>query len=250
MVKITVLRLEQTAARFWLAVAKLGSQHDCLSIIVCKANLKSFTKEVALKIAFVAYEDMTGLDLVGFLDPVVRLRTMGFMADLEYDICTVRSAQVVDDHGLTVVADKVDQPLVGYDMVFVPGTYYIDKIRKDQQLLDLISTAKDTPLKVSVCTGGVLFGEVGFLRGIRATTHPNALRSLEPMCAKVVRERVVDEGSVVTAAGVTASIDVGLHLVRKLAGPEVHDKIAVQMDYRTPFIAFKAGEKRFDSLLE
>ncbi|WP_413439973.1 DJ-1/PfpI family protein [Synechococcus sp. MIT S1220] len=203
-----------------------------------------------MNIAFIAYEDMTGLDLVGFLDPVVRLRTMGFIPDLRYDICTVRSSEITDDHGLKIVANKVDQPLVGYDLVFVPGTYYIDKIRRDENLLDLLRTAKQIPLKVSVCTGGVLFGEVGFLQGLRATTHPNALRTIEPMCAKVVRERVVDEGDVITAGGVTSAIDAGLHVVKRLAGADVHDKIAVQMDYRTPFLAFKAGEKRFDALME
>ena len=73
---------------------------------------------------------------------------------------------------------------------------------------------------------------------------------IEPMCGKVVRERVVDESNVITAGGVTSAIDAGLHVVKRLAGADVHDKIAVQMDYRTPFLAFKAGEKRFDALME
>jgi cyclohexyl-isocyanide hydratase len=192
-----------------------------------------------LKIAFVAYENMTGLDLIGFLDPVIRLRTMGFLTNLQYDICTVRSNKITDDHGLTIIADKVDQPLTDYDMVFVPGSYYIEQILLDKKLLALLRTAQETPLKVSVCTGSVLLGEVGFLRGLRATTHPSALNILASMCGKAVRERVVDEGHVITAGGVTSAIDAGLHVVRRLAGTDVHNKIAIQMDYRTPFIAFQ-----------
>ena len=203
-----------------------------------------------MKIAFIAYEKMTGLDLVGFLDPVVRLLTMGFLPELKYDICTIRKDIITDDHGLKIVADKVGEPVDNYDIVFIPGTYYLEEVRQDEELLNLLRTARDTPLKVSVCTGGVLFGEVGFLQGLRATTHPNALRTLESMCGKVVRERVVDEGHVITAGGVTSAIDAGLHVVRRLAGAEIHDKIAIQMDYRNPFIAFQSGENRFDTMLK
>ncbi len=86
-------------------------------------------------------------------------------------------------------------------------------------------------LKVSVCTGALLLGAAGFLRGRRATTHPNALKELEPYCGTVVRERVVDEGDVITAGGVACAIDAGLHLVQKLAGAEARARIAAEMDY-------------------
>jgi cyclohexyl-isocyanide hydratase len=75
------------------------------------------------------------------------------------------------------------------------------------------------PLKVSVCTGALLLGAAGFLQGRRATTHPSVYKELEPYCGMVVRERVVDEGDVITAGGVSASIDLGLHLVERLAAP-------------------------------
>tara|TARA_B100002051_G_scaffold176574_1_gene167014 strand:+ start:983 stop:1600 length:618 start_codon:yes stop_codon:yes gene_type:complete len=203
-----------------------------------------------MNIAFLVYPGMTGLDLVGFLDPVVRLRTMGFMPELSYDICSLCDSIIEDDHGLRFAADKVNEPINDYDLVFMPGTYYVSKIKNDQNLIAWIKTARQIPFKVSVCTGGLLFGKAGFLRGLRATTHPNSLLELESYCATVVRERVVDEGNVITAGGVTSAIDAGLHVVRRLAGDDVHNKIAIQMDYRTPYLAFKAGEKRFDSMLD
>jgi cyclohexyl-isocyanide hydratase len=87
-------------------------------------------------------------------------------------------------------------------------------------------------LKTSVCTGALLLGSAGFLTGKRATTHPNAFEELKPYCAAVVVDhRVVDEGGVVTAQGVTSSIDLGLHLVERIAGREARVRMAKQMDY-------------------
>ncbi|HSC93335.1 MAG TPA: DJ-1/PfpI family protein, partial [Burkholderiales bacterium] len=91
--------------------------------------------------------------------------------------------------------------------------------------------ARSVPLKVSVCTGALLLGAAGFLQGRRATTHPSAYKELEPYCGMVVRERVVDEGDVMTARGVSSALDMGLHLVQRLAGADARDRIAAQMDY-------------------
>jgi len=86
-------------------------------------------------------------------------------------------------------------------------------------------------LKISVCTGALLLGATGWLRDKRATTHPSAFDELAPYCAAVAGERVVDEGGVITARGVSASIDLGLHVVERLAGAEARAHIARQMDY-------------------
>ncbi|MGA8051617.1 MAG: DJ-1/PfpI family protein, partial [Burkholderiales bacterium] len=94
-----------------------------------------------------------------------------------------------------------------------------------------LRTAAPARLKVSACTGALLLGAAGFLRGRRATTHPSAYEELVPYCATVVRERVVDEGDVITARGVSSAIDAGLHVVQRLAGTEARERIAAQMDY-------------------
>ncbi len=86
-------------------------------------------------------------------------------------------------------------------------------------------------LKASVCTGALLLGAAGFLKGKRATTHPNNFDELAPYCAEVVDERVVDEGDIVTARGVTSAIDLGLYLVERLASAAARARIAKQMDY-------------------
>jgi len=74
-------------------------------------------------------------------------------------------------------------------------------------------------------------GAAGFLSGKRATTHPSAVAEVAPFCAAVGQERIVDAGDVITAGGVTAAIDLGLHLVERLAGPDARERVARQMDY-------------------
>lgn len=86
-------------------------------------------------------------------------------------------------------------------------------------------------LKVSVCTGALLLGSAGFLRGKKATTHPNAFEELEAYSCEVIDKRVVDEGNIITGRGVSSSIDLGLYLVEKLLDTNALISISKQMDY-------------------
>ena len=183
-----------------------------------------------MKAAFVVFDRMTSLDFIGFYDPVTRLKSMKIMDDFEWRICSM-TQHVVDDRGLGLEADSVAEPLSSYDMLFVPGGLGTRNLQHDRSFLDWLTTARSTPLKVSVCTGALLLGAAGFLRGRRATTHPSAYTELEPYCGAVVHERVVDEGDIITARGVLSSIDMGLQLVQRLAGVDARARIATQMDY-------------------
>ncbi len=183
-----------------------------------------------MKAAFIVFDRMTSLDFIGFYDPVTRLKSMKIVGDFEWRICSM-ALSVVDDRGLRVEANTVAEPLDSYNMVFVPGGFGTRTLQNDRAFVDWLKTAGSARLKVSVCTGALLLGAAGFLRGRRATTHPSAYKALEPYCGSVVRDRVVDEGDIVTAGGVSAAIDVGLHIVQKLAGAEARTRIAAQMDY-------------------
>lgn len=184
-----------------------------------------------MKIAFVIYNDMTALDFVGVYDPLTRLKTMGLIPGVSWDICSF-APEVYDNTGLAFSPDKVGKPLGGYDMVVVPGGFGSRKLAEDREFLAWLGTAEQCPLKVSVCTGALLLGAAGFLAGKKATTHPNVLPQLAKYDCQPVSERVVDEGDVVTAGGVTAAIDLGLHLCGRLAGSEACAAIRRQMDYQ------------------
>ena len=183
-----------------------------------------------MKAALVVFDGMTMLDFIGFYDALTRLRTMKLKPDLEWRICSPRP-QAKDDRGLSLLADSVGESLAGYDLLYVPGGMGTRSLQHDRPFLDWIGTAREADLKVSVCTGALILGAAGFLTGRRATTHPGALKELEPYCGAVVTDRIVDEGNVITAGGVATSIDLGLHVVDRLAGAEARARIARQMDY-------------------
>jgi transcriptional regulator GlxA family with amidase domain len=183
-----------------------------------------------MKVAFVIFNGMTALDFIGIYDPVTRLKGMGFMQNLQWDICAL-SAKIADDNQLGFIPNKVNESLERYDMLIVGGGMVTRKLVDDIDFIDWIKSAKSCPLKVSVCSGALLLGAAGFLAGKTATTHPTALEILKKYCASVSDKRIVDEGDVITARGVTSGIDLGLYLCEKFAGSEAKEKIRQQMDY-------------------
>jgi transcriptional regulator GlxA family with amidase domain len=183
-----------------------------------------------MKAAFIIFDRMTALDFIGVYDPVTRLKSMGFVPDLTWDICAA-SARVTDDKDLIFTPTRTGGALSGYDLVVVPGGFGTRTLTGDAAFIGWLATAADCRLKASVCTGSLLLGAAGFLQGRRATTHRTAFQDLAQYCRTVVDDRVVDEGDVVTARGVTSALDLGLHLVERLAGAGVAEQIRRQMDY-------------------
>ncbi|MDR3632124.1 MAG: DJ-1/PfpI family protein [Desulfocapsaceae bacterium] len=183
-----------------------------------------------MKTAFILFDRMTSMDFVGIFDPLTRLKTMGFLPDFDWAICSF-AAEITDDRGLRFIPDTVAASLSNYDLLVVPGGIGTRGLQFNEGFVAWLRTAEPVKLKVSVCTGALLLGAAGFLDGREATTHPLALDELRPYCRHVVARRIVDEGDIITAAGVTASIDLGLHLVERLAGPKARISIAGQMDY-------------------
>jgi cyclohexyl-isocyanide hydratase len=182
-----------------------------------------------MNVAFIIYDGMTTLDFVGVYDPVTRLKTMGFMPNLEWDVCA-RSGAVKDGTGLQITPSQIGGSLHGFDMIIVPGGFASRKLVDDPEFIGWLRTATPCKFKVSVCTGALLLGAAEFLKGKTATTHRSAFKDLQRFCSSVVDRRIVDEGDVITARGVTSSIDLGLYLCEKLAGREAKERIRQQMD--------------------
>jgi len=183
-----------------------------------------------MRTAFVVFDRMTALDFVGIYDPLTRLHSMGFLPDFAWAVCA-QTPEVTDDRGLRLHATAVGGSLAAYDLLVVPGGVGTRSLMRDPTFLAWLRTAAPVPLKVSVCTGALLLGAAGFLQEKRATTHPSALADLAPFCGAVLATRLVDEGAVVTAGGVTAALDAGLLLVDRLAGADIAQRIRQQMDY-------------------
>ena len=182
-----------------------------------------------MKFAFIAYDGMTLLDFAGAYDPVTRLATMGFLPDLVYDVCSTNPA-AVSFEGLQVLCSQPDS-LVEYDYIFIPGGNGVGRLIGDPSFLRWIKSVRSDAVMTAVCGGSLVLGAAGFLQGKRAATHPALTAYLAKFTPQVSGERVVEDGRVITARGVTSAIDLGLYLCEKIAGREAREKIQAQMDY-------------------
>jgi cyclohexyl-isocyanide hydratase len=183
-----------------------------------------------MKLAYVVFEGITWLDLIGLYDPISRLKTH-FLPHLSWDICSLTSS-VRDNHGLEIHATVINTPLSGYDVLIVPGGVGTRTLIHDQQFIEWIKTAQAVPSKVSICTGSLILGAAGFLKGKSATTHFKEYDTLKPYCGRVMAERIIEDGAIITAGAVSASIDLELHLCRKWAGAEAESDIRKRMNYQ------------------
>ena len=184
------------------------------------------------RIALLAFPRLTFLDLIGVYDALRRLAPMEIDRGVSVRLIGTER-EIVDDSGLVVRPDSVYENLTGFDLLFVPGGFGTRTLMNDTKFVDYLKTWGDTRPLASVCTGSLLLGAAGYLRGLRATTHHRALDDLRPLCREVVADRrIVDEGRVVTAGGVASSLDLGLYLVEKWWGAAAREKIATQMEYR------------------
>jgi len=184
------------------------------------------------RIALLAFPRLTFLDLIGVYDALRRVAPMGIDPAVRVTIIGTER-EIADDSGLVVRPEAVYADLADFDLLFAPGGFGTRTLVDDTKFIDYLKTWGDTRPLASVCTGSLLLGRAGYLRGLRATTHHNALDLLKPMCREVVSDqRIVDEGRVVTAGGVSSSLDLGLYLVDKYWGAPAREKIARQMEYR------------------
>lgn len=121
------------------------------------------------------------------------------------------------------------------DVLLIPGGVIAAGMENPAVISWIAAQAAKARLTASVCTGSFLLGKAGLLTGKRATTHWEDiadLRGLLPETEILAGTRWVDEGTIVTAAGISAGLDMSLHLVERLAGRELAVRTARQMDYR------------------
>ncbi|MBW3632419.1 MAG: DJ-1/PfpI family protein [Chloroflexi bacterium] len=121
------------------------------------------------------------------------------------------------------------------DVVVIPGGYGTRREQENPVVLDWIARQRRSgTLTTSVCTGAFLLGAAGLLDSLRATTHWTTIEGLRgslPATDVLAGVRVVDEGQIITSAGVSAGIDMALHVVRRLHGDEVARRTARDMEY-------------------
>ena len=186
-------------------------------------------------IGMLIYPGMILLDLVG---PLTVFNIM--QADIRLIAASV--TPVSTDVGIPVMpTDTFETPPSVFDVLFVPGGLKgtIESMR-DQRAVDFVAAAGQSARFVtSVCTGSLLLGAAGLLKGYKATSHWYVRDLLPLMGATTVKDRVVEDRNRITAGGVTAGIDFGLTLAARLKGEETAKRIDLLIEYdpQPPFAA-------------
>ncbi len=189
-----------------------------------------------MEIALLLFDGITALDAIGPYEVLSRLPGAQVR-------CVGRRAGFVETAdrvvGLRVATPLEDVPRA--DVVLVPGGPGARVVARDEVVLAWIRALHHTSVwTTSVCTGSLVLGAAGLLQGVRATTHWLAMEELGRSGAVATRERVVFDGRVATAAGVSAGIDLALTLAARIAGPDVAQEIQLVLEY-DPQPPFRSG---------
>jgi len=183
-----------------------------------------------MKIAYIIYNGITWLDFIGIYDPISRLKSMNYIPDLTWDICSFTES-IADNFGLEIKPNKINNDLSDYDVIIIPGGFAALNLQTDTVFIDWIKSASEVNYKISVCTGSLILGAAGFLKDKNATTHFDAYEILKSHCKNVSKKRIVEDGTVITSGAVSSSIDLGLYLCEKWAGNKAALAIQKSMDY-------------------
>jgi len=193
-----------------------------------------------MKTSILIFDGITALDAIG---PYEVLRSV---PGWEVEFVGKAAGEVRTDSGhLGLSADHALADVEGTDIVLVPGGKGNRTLMGDEEVLSwLREVDRTTKWTTSVCTGSLVLGATGLLEGKRATGHWLFLEPLRAFGADPVGGRFVEDGKVLTAAGVSAGIDMALHLVGLEAGPEVAQAVQLRIEYdpQPPFDSGSPGK--------
>jgi transcriptional regulator GlxA family with amidase domain len=180
-----------------------------------------------MQVAYLLYDRFTALDITGPHE------VLNSLPDVESIFVAEQSGPLRNESGtLALVADRTLDEVPHPDIVVVPGGFGTRALLEHKPLLDWLRSAHETTTwTTSVCTGALLLAAAGLLDGLPAATHWAARERLASLGARPVAERVVRQGKIVTAAGVSAGIDMALELVALMHGEEVAKAIQLGIEY-------------------
>jgi len=200
-----------------------------------------------MQIAFLLYDGFTSLDITGPHE------TLNGMPGHEIVFVAEEAGPIWNESKtLQMVAHKSISEVPSPDVIVVPGGLGTRAILDHQPLLDWLRSAHETSTwTTSVCTGSLLLAAAGILDDQEATTHWLARDTLAELGAKPVADRLVESGKVMTAAGVSSGIDMGLTLIQRMYGDEASQAVQLGIEY-DPQPPFDSGapEKAHETIRE
>ena len=184
------------------------------------------------------FPQMTQLDMTGPYEVLARL------PDTKVELVARTLDPVTTDRGMQIVPTVTYASCPPLDVIMVPGGPGQQGLMEDEVALAFLRQQAATAKYVtSVCTGSLVLGAAGLLKGKRATSHWAALEHLKPLGAIPVSEKVVIDGNIVTGAGVTSGIDFALSLAAILEGEQTAREIQLQIEY-DPAPPFNSGSPK------
>ena len=187
------------------------------------------------RIGLLAFPAMTQLDLTG------PLQVFATLPGAEVRVLWKTLDPIKSHGGLTLIADTTLADCPALDVICVPGGTGVLDLMDDKVVLSFLRTqAEHATFVGSICTGSLVLGAAGLLRGKKATTHWAWTDLLVPFGAIPTIGRVVRDGKIMTGGGVTAGIDFALTMVGELAGRDVAESIQLGLEY-APSPPFDAG---------
>lgn len=188
-----------------------------------------------MRIAILAFPGITALDAIGPYEVLARLPG----AEVVF-VAREPGAQATDPPATALVADHGFPDVDQAEVLLVPGGVGRLRAQADPETRAWVRRIHaGSTWTTSVCTGALILAHAGILTGLRATTHWRAHHELAPLGVHPVGERVVEAGKVITAAGVSAGIDMALVLAARLANDDVARAIQLGIEYdpQPPFAA-------------
>lgn len=185
-----------------------------------------------MDITFLFYEGMTALDAIGPLEVLSRL------PDASVKRASLKPGNILTCSGLSLISEHALADISHTDILLVPGGGNATSLGKYPEILAWIQKIhQTTQWTTSVCTGSLILGAAGILTGLKATTHWAVMERLKIWGAIPTKKRVVESQKVITAAGVSAGIDMALMLAAKIAGEEVAEtlQLGIEYDPKPPF---------------
>ena len=178
------------------------------------------------QIGLLLFPRLTQLDLTGPYEVFIRF------PDTDVHLVSKSLDPVTADGGMRLLPSTTFEECPRLDLVCVPGGAGMNPLLNDRKTLDFLNLqASRARYVTSVCTGALVLGAAGLLRGKRATTHWMSLPMLAAFGCEPVAERVVVDGNVITGGGVTAGIDFALTVAAEWFGAEVAKKIQLGIEY-------------------
>lgn len=188
-------------------------------------------------VAILIFDDVELLDFAGPFEVFSSVRNLSGDHERLMEVFTVAetAAPVRCRNGLTVLPEYTLAECPQIDLLVIPGGVGVRAALEHTGVIDWVrGRAEDSELTVSVCTGSFVLAQAGLLAGRSATTHWESIGELRqrfPEVQVVEDQRWIDAGEIITAAGVSAGIDVALHVVRRLYGADAARATALGIEY-------------------